>query len=99
MTHRPLEAEGPWPRDARGASSPLRIGDDVVAAWVRTRPGTRPLVVHPGWRVELDAAVELVLASSTGRRTPEPLRMARQQARKARAEEVDGVPGQVSKPG
>jgi deoxyribonuclease V len=84
VTHRPLLAEGAWPGEHRGASSPLRIGDDVVAAWVRTRPGARPLVVHPGWRVDLEAAVELVLASSTGRRTPEPLRLARQLAREAR---------------
>lgn len=92
VTHRPLEAEGPWPGDLRGASSLLRIGDEVVAAWVRTRPGTRPLVVHPGWRVGLEEAVELVLASSTGRRTPEPLRLARQLAREARAGVVPAGP-------
>lgn len=85
VTHRPLVAEGAWPGENRGASSPLRIGDDVVAAWVRTRPGARPLVVHPGWRVGLQTAVELVLSSSAGRRTPEPLRLARQLAREARA--------------
>jgi deoxyribonuclease V len=85
VTHRPLVAEGAWPGENRGASSPLRIGDDVVAAWVRTRPGARPLVVHPGWRVGLETAVELVLSSSVGCRTPEPLRLARQLAREARA--------------
>lgn len=92
VTHRPLEAKGSWPRDHRGASSRLRIGDDAVAAWVRTRPGTRPLVVHPGWRVGLEAAVELVVGSSTGRRTPEPLRLARRLAREARAEDVEARP-------
>jgi deoxyribonuclease V len=86
VTHRPLVAEGAWPGEHRGASSPVRIGDDVVAAWVRTRAEARPLVVHPGWRVGLEAAVELVLASSTGRRTPEPLRLARQLARESRAD-------------
>ena len=86
VTHRPLVAQGDWPGEHRGASSPVRIGDDVVAAWVRTRPGARPLVVHPGWRVGLEAAVELVLASSTGPRTPEPLRLARQLAREARTD-------------
>jgi deoxyribonuclease V len=89
VTHRPLVAEGAWPGEHRGASSPVRIGDDVVATWVRTRADARPLVVHPGWRVGLKAAVELVLASSTGRRTPEPLRIARQHAREARAEDVE----------
>lgn len=85
VTHRPLLAEGEWPRDDRGATSPLRIGDEVVGCWVRTRPGVRPLAVHPGWRVGLETAVEVVLASSPRRRTPEPLRLARHAARAARA--------------
>ena len=93
VTHRPLAAEGAWPGEHRGASSPVRIGDDVVAAWVRTRADARPLVVHPGWRVGLDAAVELVLASSTGRRTPEPLRLARRLARESRTEDVESPSG------
>ena len=92
VTHRPLLASGPWPEDERGATGAVRIGDEVVAAWVRTCPGTRPLVVHPGWRVGLETAVEVVLAASAGRRTPEPLRMARQLAREARAVAADALP-------
>jgi deoxyribonuclease V len=85
VTHRPLRAEGRWPADVHGATSPLRIGDEVVARWVRTRAGTRPLVVHPGWRVDLDTAVAVVVGSSSRRRTPEPLRLARHDARAARS--------------
>jgi len=85
ITHRPLRAEGEWPADRRGATSPVRIDETVVGCWVRTRPGTRPLVVHPGWAVDLDTAVEVVARVSTGRRTPEPLRQARHLARRARA--------------
>jgi deoxyribonuclease V len=85
VTHRPLLAEGDWPGDRRGSVSRLRIGDDVVACWVRTRTGVRPLVVHPGWRVDLDTAADLVLAAATHGRTPEPLRQARHAARAARA--------------
>lgn len=84
VTHRPLRAEGEWPPDVRGAVGPVRIGAEVVACWVRTRAGARPLVVHPGWRTDLETAVEVVLGSSR-RRTPEPLRLARQAARAARA--------------
>jgi deoxyribonuclease V len=93
VTHRPLLASGSWPEDERGATSALRIGEEVVSAWVRTRPGTRPLVVHPGWRVGLETAVDVVLAASAGRRTPEPLRMARQLAREARAGDVESPAG------
>ncbi|NYD41254.1 endonuclease V [Nocardioides panaciterrulae] len=84
VTHRPLLAEGGWPPDVRGATSPLLLDGDVVAAWVRTRAGTRPLVVHPGWRTDPDTAVAVVGRLAV-RRTPEPLRAARQAAREARA--------------
>ena len=84
VTHRPLLADGAWPADGAGATSPLLLDGEVVAAWVRTRPGTRPLVVHPGWRTDPAAAVEVVRRLAS-RRTPEPLRAARQAAREARA--------------
>jgi deoxyribonuclease V len=85
VTHRPLLAEGDWPDDRRGATSLLRIGNEVVACGLRTQPGVRPLVVHPGWRVDLATAVDVILATSSGWRTPEPLRQARHAAREARA--------------
>ena len=86
VTHRPLVAEGEWPRDtALGAASELRIGEEVVALWLRTRRGARPLAVHPGWRVDLETARAIVLGSVTKARTPEPLRRARQAARVARS--------------
>jgi deoxyribonuclease V len=84
VTHRPLLARGEWPEDRRGATSPVRVDDRVVGCWMRTRPGVRPLVVHPGWAVDLDTAVEVVARTSGPRRTPEPLRQARHLARRAR---------------
>jgi deoxyribonuclease V len=84
VTHRPLVASGEWPIDERGAMCPLRIGDSVVGCWLRTQPGVRPLVVHPGWRLDLDTAVDVVLSLTSGHRTPEPLRRARQLARRDR---------------
>jgi deoxyribonuclease V len=86
VTHRLLVAEGHWPRDpARGAESELRIGDEEVGLWVRTRRGARPLAVHPGWRVDAPTARAVVLGCVGRARTPEPLRRARQLARLARA--------------
>lgn len=84
VTHRPLLAEGEWPEDRRGATSPIRADDTVVGCWMRTRPGVRPLVVHPGWAVDLSTAVEVVAGTTGQRRTPEPLRRARHLARRAR---------------
>lgn len=90
VTHRPLVAKGPGPGNHRGATSPLRIGEEVVACWMCTRPGTRPVVVHPGWAIDLPTAVDLVAGSTPRHRTPEPLRRARQFARNARAEAPAG---------
>jgi deoxyribonuclease V len=86
VTHRPLAAAGAWPPDRRGESSPLRLEGESVGVWLRTRAGTRPLAVHPGWRTDTATAIELVLALTAGRRTPEPLRQARRAARSARAD-------------
>ena len=85
VTHRPLLAQGAWPRDERGARSPLSLDGACVAAWVRTRAGARPVAVHAGWRTTLDVAVEVVLSCTLAHRTPEPLRHARRLARLARA--------------
>lgn len=74
----------PWPADRCGATSLLRIGDTAVGCWMRSLPGTRPLVVHPGWKIDLTTAVDIV-AMTSAQRTPEPLRRARQPARRARA--------------
>lgn len=85
VTARPLMAEGEWPSGERGATSPLRIGDEVVGYWVRTKQGTRPLAVHAAWRTDPDTAVATVFAVTGTWRTPEPLRQARQAARRARS--------------
>jgi deoxyribonuclease V len=85
VTHRPLVAAGAWPPDETGARSPLVLDGELVGYWLRTRAGTRPLAVHAGWRTDPDSAIELVLAGCAGRRTPEPIRLARRAARVARA--------------
>jgi deoxyribonuclease V len=85
VTHRLLVADGPWPEDTGRASSPFALGGEVVGAWVRTRAGTRPLAVHAAWRTDPETALEVVLAATDRRRTPEPIRLAREAARSARA--------------
>jgi deoxyribonuclease V len=86
VTHRPLVAEGEWPPDEHGARSPLLLEGELVGHWLRTRAGTRPLAVHAGWRTDPVTAAEVVLSTS-GARTPEPVRRARRRAREARAME------------
>jgi deoxyribonuclease V len=87
LADQPLLAVGAEPPPERGATSPLLLKGAEVARLLRTRLGARPLVVHPGWRTDLDAAVSVVLGASRRARTPEPLRQARREAGRARAEE------------
>ncbi len=91
MTDRPLLAGGAEPGPERGAMSPLLLEGAEVARLLRTRVGVRPLVVHPGWRTDLDTAVWVVLAAIRRARTPEPLRRARREARQARQAEEQGL--------
>ncbi|MBI4277387.1 MAG: endonuclease V, partial [Armatimonadetes bacterium] len=85
VTDRPLVAHGPLPADRRGAASPLCIDGEVVAHWLRTKPGTRPRAVHAAWRTDPETAVAVIAALPGASRTPEPLRQARRAAREARA--------------
>lgn len=88
VTHRPLGARGEWPAEARGSTSALMLEGERVGYWLRTRPGTRPLAVHAAWRTGPETAVEVVLSATEKSRTPEPLRLARAAARRARSSAV-----------
>jgi deoxyribonuclease V len=92
VTDRPLEATGAAPGGRRGDTSPLVLHGVEAARMLRTRAGARPIVVHPGWRTDLDTATFVALASAEGFRTPEPLRHARSLARDARAPEPQRLP-------
>jgi deoxyribonuclease V len=85
VTDRALLATGSEPGPGRGATSSLMLDNSEVARSLRTRAGARPIVVHPGWRTDLETAVSVVLASTRRARTPEPVRRARRAARQARA--------------
>lgn len=80
-TGEPLRASGEPPAAPAGSLSPLLLGGELVACWVRTRAGARPVVAHAGWRVAAETAAALLLACARGRRLPEPLRLALEAAR------------------
>lgn len=60
----------------RGDWAELRDGPEVIGAALRTRPGTAPLFVSPGHRMDLPTAVRYVLACCTHYRLPETTRFA-----------------------
>jgi deoxyribonuclease V len=85
VTDRCLTAEGGAPGLQRWSASPMTIGDEEVAAALRTRASARPVIVHPGWATELSTALLVVRLATRRARTPEPLRRARRLARLVRA--------------
>ena len=88
VTNRPLCARGDEPDDIRGASSPLLLGDELVGYWLRTKRGVRPVAVNVGWRTGPAVAVDVVIGTARRARTPQPLRVARMVARRARGAEL-----------
>jgi deoxyribonuclease V len=60
----------------RGWCSDLLFEGRTVGAAVRTRDGVQPVYVSPGHRIDLESAIDLVLATSTRFRLPEPVRLA-----------------------
>lgn len=53
---------------------------NTIGAVLRTREKTNPLYVSPGHLMNVEPAVEFVLASCTGYRLPEPIRWAHEVA-------------------
>ena len=64
------------PEPARGSRVPLTHKGETLAIVLRSREGARPLYVSIGHRVSLEQAVELVLATLSRYRLPEPTRLA-----------------------
>lgn len=60
----------------KGDFQMLIFEERVVGAVLRTRHRTKPLYVSPGFRIDLEGAVGLVLRTCTRYRMPEPLRQA-----------------------
>lgn len=74
------------PAPERGAWAPVRHGNRVVGAALRTRSGVRPVYVSPGHLIDLETAVSVVLDACAGYRIPEPLRRADRLCRQLAAE-------------
>jgi len=64
--------------EEKGAWSPLRDGDEVIGAVVRTRSRVKPIFVSVGHRCLLEDAIRITLYCTTRYRIPEPTRLAHQ---------------------
>jgi len=64
------------PGPKRGSRSPLRVNDEIIGAVLRTRTRVKPVFVSVGHAIDLDSAVQLILACACQFRLPEPTRLA-----------------------
>jgi deoxyribonuclease V len=71
-----LTGHAPMPRDELGAWEPLKDGDEIIGASVRTRAGTQPVYVSVGHQIDLESAIGLVVKCCAGYRLPETTRWA-----------------------
>jgi deoxyribonuclease V len=56
--------------------TPLINNDEVIGSVVRTKTAVQPVFVSTGHRINLDSAVQIILAARGGYRIPEPTRLA-----------------------
>lgn len=54
------------PGDQCGATSPIKIGDEVIGTALRSLPGHKPLIISPGHKVSISSAADLALACCDG---------------------------------
>lgn len=64
------------PRKCRGSVAPLLDRGEQVGMVLRTKEAVSPVFVSQGDRIDMDAAVQTVLATCRGYRLPEPQRRA-----------------------
>ena len=65
------------PGTEKGSWTPLTSREgECIGAVLRTKDRTKPVFVSPGHRIDLESALEIALACSSGLRIPEPTRLA-----------------------
>jgi len=64
------------PGDAVGTWAPIRAGEEVIGAVVRSRSGVKPIYVSIGHRIDLETAIDMVMRCTRKFRLPETTRYA-----------------------
>jgi len=62
--------------EGKGDFALLKEGKEVLGAALRTRPKVKPIFISPGHKIDLPAAIEIVLKCADKYRLPLPLREA-----------------------
>jgi deoxyribonuclease V len=70
----------------KGSYSPLKDGNEIIGAVVRTRTNVEPVFVSVGNKCTLEDTIKITLACTTKYRIPEPTRLAHQLVSRLKAE-------------
>jgi len=70
------------PKKAAGSYTPLFYNEGVVGAVLRTRDGVKPLFISPGFKIDLESSIKIVLSCCKGKRNPEPIRYVDSESKK-----------------
>jgi deoxyribonuclease V len=79
------------PANEAGAWTPLRDGNEIIGAVLRTRRNTRPVFISVGHRIDLETAVEFATACTDGFRIPRPTRKADHYVGELKRQSLRGV--------
>lgn len=71
-----LYGEHREPGKEKGSYSYLLAEGEKVGVALRTREGAKPIFVSPGYKIDLESSIEIVMNCVGKYRIPEPLRMA-----------------------
>ncbi|MCX7599331.1 MAG: endonuclease V [Armatimonadetes bacterium] len=77
----------------RGEWRPVMHDGEIVGAALRTRAEAKVIYVSPGWGVDLEEAVAVVMQATTRYRWPEPVRHARMRLRVAHRKRLQVIWG------
>jgi len=83
------------PAPEAGSVSELHLDERLIGNLVRTRSNVKPVYVSIGHKIDLAAAVQLVLSCCRGYRLPEPTRLAHLAGNQVRKETPAGSSGYI----
>ncbi|MFH1625935.1 MAG: deoxyribonuclease V [Pseudomonadota bacterium] len=66
----------------------LRDGETAIGAVLRTKRGTKPIFVSPGYKTDITGCINITLRTCRGYRLPEPVRQAHLLANRTRMEDL-----------
>lgn len=75
------------PPDRKGSFTYIRYKKEIVGASLRTREGVKPVYISPGYGIDLEGSISIIMRCITKYRLPEPIREAHRLSNSLRKQE------------